>query len=558
MFRLGHHWRNLSIARRLYVVVGIMATLIAAELVTLRFAMHTLSAVRAFVVGEGLWSKAQKNAIFRLERFARSRSDVDYQAFLEYLKIPEGDRRARIELSKPNPDLAVVRAGFIQGRIHPDDVDPMIDLLRRFSWVSYLSHAIGVWTEGDHLVTEFQEVGETYRQLLLAPKPDRERISAIEDRIETLNRQLTAVESEFSDTLGEGSRWLESVVISILFLAVLLVETIGLTITIRTGRQISRELAEISDVAEAIGRGEHGRRVPVHSRDEIGKLADSVNFMGGMIGASHRDLEERVQERTIELEKAVRARDEFMSIVSHELNTPLAALRLQIQLRKKLLARDGAEGLGEEKLSLMLESDDRQVERVVRLVKEMLDVSRLNTGRFVLSKEKVDLSDLIRDTLQRFAGNFSASGNRVIAEIADGVEGEWDPFRIEQVVTNLLTNAMKYGLGRPITVRLAREADRAVLRVRDEGMGIAGADQTRIFRQFERAISANQISGLGLGLYIAKELVEAHGGAISVQSEPGQGAEFTVEFPFAPPIAGLRAGDEGAEGVPGKSKGRTT
>src|SRR5471030_1005868 len=116
-------WKNLSIAKKLYFVVGIMAVLICGELLTLRFAMGTLSAVRAFVGGEGLWSKAQKNPAFKLQRYGVTRNEIDFANFLEYLKVPEGDHRARIELGKAVPDLAIVRQGFLDGRIHPDDIE---------------------------------------------------------------------------------------------------------------------------------------------------------------------------------------------------------------------------------------------------------------------------------------------------------------------------------------------------------------------------------------------------------------------------------------------------
>lgn len=533
MTKFSDRWKNLSIAKRLYVVVGVMATLIAAELATLSFAMNTLSAVRAFVVGEGLWSKAQKNSIFRLERFARTRDEQDYQAYLAYLEIPEGDRRARLELEKPNPDMTVVRAGFIQGQIHPDDIDPMVNLIRRFSWVSFLRRAIEVWTEGDRLVAELKEVGEEYRGLILAANPDRARLRSVETKIGALNRQLTSVEAEFSDVLGQGSRWLERMVISLLFLAVLLVEAVGLTITIRTGRQISRELAEVSATAEAIGHGEHDRRVKIHSGDEIGKLAASVNVMGEMIQASHGDLERRVRERTLELEKAIRARDEFVSIVSHELNTPLSAMKLQIQLREKVLAKEeSAAPFSRDKILSMLQADSRQLDRLVRLVREMLDVSRLSAGRFTLSTEAVNLGDLVLDVIGRFSGNLAATGIVLETEIEPDVVGEWDLFRVDQIFTNLLTNAMKYGRNRPILVRVARSGDRAILAVKDRGLGIAPEDQARIFWQFERAITAEQISGLGLGLFIVKELVEAHSGTIVVRSDLGEGSEFIVELPL--------------------------
>jgi hypothetical protein len=344
------------------------------------------------------------------------------------------------------------------------------------------------------------------------------------------------IENDFSDTLGEGSRWLERMVISILFFAVLFVEAIGLTLTIRTGRQISRGLADVTAAAVAIGKGEYRRRLPKTSQDELGKLSDSINTMATLIQASTRDLERTVQERTFELQNALRARDEFVSIASHELNTPLSAIKLQIQFRKrKLLARPtgSVESAPTEKVLASLENDERQVNRIIRLVQEMLDVSRLSAGRFTLKKERVDLSAIVRETLQRFSSQISASGIQVETRLESDVFGEWDPFRLEQVFTNLLTNAVKYGEGRPISVRVARVEGRALLSVRDEGMGIAREDQARVFRQFERAYSADRISGLGLGLFIVKELVESHQGNVTLISEVGKGSEFRVDLPLA-------------------------
>jgi len=160
--KLLGRWRDLAISKKLLLVVGIMAALILGELLTLRFAMYTLSAARAFVGGEGLWSKSQKNATVSLLRYDRTKDEVDFAAFLSFLEVPEGDHRARLELLKPVPDLEIVRAGFLQGHIHPDDIQPMVDLLRRFYWIQYLARAIEVWTQGDELLAKLKEAGLAY------------------------------------------------------------------------------------------------------------------------------------------------------------------------------------------------------------------------------------------------------------------------------------------------------------------------------------------------------------------------------------------------------------
>src|SRR5581483_9051453 len=132
-------WKDISISRKLYTVVGIMGVLILGELFILSFAMGKLSGVRAFVGGESLWSKAQKNAVISLERFSASHDERDYQAFLRALEVPEGDHQARLELLKKSPDMEVIRQGFLKGGIPEADIAPMVDLIRKFHWVSYLS-----------------------------------------------------------------------------------------------------------------------------------------------------------------------------------------------------------------------------------------------------------------------------------------------------------------------------------------------------------------------------------------------------------------------------------
>jgi signal transduction histidine kinase len=240
-----------------------------------------------------------------------------------------------------------------------------------------------------------------------------------------------------------------------------------------------------------------------------------------------------------ELARAIRARDEFLSIASHELKTPLTTLKLQVQLRERALAAGNLSAFAPAALAKMVSSDARQVDRLTRLVDDMLDVSRLSSGGFALAiGEPVDLAAAVRDVLERSATELAAAGCRVTLDAPKAAPGMWDRCRIEQVVLNLLTNAMKYGRGKPIRCTVRAEEDRATLTVTDEGMGIAPADQRRVFQVFERAVLPTHVSGLGLGLYITRRIVEAHGGTIRVESERGAGATFTVELPTKSKIAG--------------------
>ncbi len=233
-----------------------------------------------------------------------------------------------------------------------------------------------------------------------------------------------------------------------------------------------------------------------------------------------------------DLKMAVRVRDQFLSIASHELKTPLTSLKLQTQMRRKLLNRYGLVPFTEEKLAGMFGDDEKQINRLARLVDDMLDISRLNAGKFSINYERVELTVLVKEIVDRMAAQFQGSGVTISLQAEGEVVGSWDRYRLEQVVINLLTNAIKYGAGKPVQINVSATAVSARIVIEDSGIGIAKQDCDRIFGQFERAISANEVSGLGLGLYIAKQIVDAHAGSIQVESEPGVGSRFTIELPF--------------------------
>lgn len=541
MKSLSNWWKSLSIANKLYLVFGIMAVLIVSELLTLQFAMRKLSAARAFVGGESLWSKAQKDAVFSLQRYAVTLNKKDYEAFLEHLKIPAGDHKARVELLKPSSDLEVIRQGFLEGGLHPDDIQPVVSLLRRFYWISYMSQAIAVWTQGDELLDQLRVAGQDLHRGVGAR--DAMLIARSLSRIKNLNDQLTPVEQEFSYVLGTGSRWLERVVNTLLFLAVLMVESFGLTTTFLTSRELSRGLNELTSASERVGRGDFKTKVAVRSSDEIGRLAVSINAMAELLEQSYSKLEERVRLRTAELEKlvkenerlyeearsAVEVRDEFLSIASHELRTPLTSLALQLQL-VALKSRSVKSETDLHILSEYSEKSLRSAKRLTQLLDELLDLTRLRLGKFEVKRERCDLASIVSDVAAALGFEAARKGSEIHLHVDGSVIGLFDFIRINQVVTNLLSNAIKYGDGKPISVWVNRAESRALIKVQDHGIGISPENQSRIFDRFERADGEALAHGLGLGLYIAKQIVDVHGGQIRVESEPGKGSVFTVEL----------------------------
>ncbi|MCW2271742.1 Sensor protein TorS [compost metagenome] len=233
-----------------------------------------------------------------------------------------------------------------------------------------------------------------------------------------------------------------------------------------------------------------------------------------------------------ELERAVQMRDDFMSIVSHEVRTPLNGLILETQLRKMHLARDNADAFTLDKMRAMVERDERQINSLIRLIEDMLDVSRIRTGKLSIRPSLFDLSQLVGGLIENFAAQAIAAQSSINFSAEAALSGVWDEFRIEQVVANLLTNALRYGAKSPVQVRTFEQQGMACIEVKDQGIGISEQNQQRIFQQFERVASSQSSAGLGLGLYISEQIVLAHGGSIGVHSIEGQGATFTVRLPL--------------------------
>ena len=241
----------------------------------------------------------------------------------------------------------------------------------------------------------------------------------------------------------------------------------------------------------------------------------------------------QLQLTQVELEHAVRMRDDFMSIVSHEVRTPLNGLILETQLRKMHLARDNAAAFTMDKMHAMVERDERQIQSLIRLIEDMLDVSRIRTGKLSIRPAQFDLTQTVAQLLQSFAAQISAAQSAVNFNPGPPVVGQWDEFRIEQVISNLLTNALRYGAKKPIDVSVYIDGDQAVIDVRDQGIGISEENQLRVFQQFERVSASHVTAGLGLGLFISEQIVAAHSGTITVQSALGEGALFRVCLPLA-------------------------
>lgn len=339
---------NISISRKLYFTIGFTALLVTIELCTLWFAITTLSAVRSYVSGEGLWSKAQKDAVMNLRRYAQTQDENDYEEFKRFLEVPYGDKAARLELMKSMPDFEKARQHFIQGRNHPDDVDGMINLLMRFHDVSYLKRAFTAWANAEPALEKLIVIGENLHDLV-AQGADQEEIQVLLKEVDHINVQLTGLEDNFSYTLGEGARWLEGLVLKVVMALSLTIGTATVLLSVSINRNLKRGVDAIIEGSARVGSGLLSERVQVFSSDEIGTVAMAFNEM------------------TATVERNKNARREFLLNMSHEVRTPMNAI---LGFSRHLIETEYNK---ERRLSLQLiiESGDRLLQALNKALEQL-------------------------------------------------------------------------------------------------------------------------------------------------------------------------------------------
>jgi signal transduction histidine kinase len=292
---------------------------------------------------------------------------------------------------------------------------------------------------------------------------------------------------------------------------------IGLFLATWLGQHISQPVAQLGSLANALGK-----RAPLAAfRSGIIEVDQVVKSLE--LASSELDRSEK------QLRGAIQLRDGFLSVASHELKTPLTSLQLQLQLNM-MRASENTDSSSAFHTGLKVTLG--QVERLIRLVNNLLDVTQITSGKMRMHLEPVDLAELANEIVSSFQFEVQKHRTSIQLEIQARPKACWDRGRVEQVLTNLVSNAIKYGEGRPAIVRIGALSDRAFIEVVDQGIGIHAEDLARIFERFERATSSSHISGLGLGLWITRRIVEQLGGKIGVQSVLNQGSAFTVELPL--------------------------
>lgn len=504
--------KDIPISRKLYLVVGVMALLIAVELFTLWFAITTLSSIRAFVGGEGLWSKAQKNAIYSLERFGRTRDQKDFTDFLSFMKVPQGDHKARVELRKPNPDLVIVRQGFLEGRNHPDDIDGMIKLIKRFHNISYINDAIVIWTTADAKSDQLMPIAERLQvEIMLG----HNKTDGILKEIEPINEELTVLEDQFSYTLGKGSRWLESLILKILLSVALTVEVSGLALSVMLSRGIVKGIGSIVSTSETVANGNFLEKAKVYSKDEIGQLAVSFN---NMIDQLQKKTNERLQAED-NLRKSNKELEQFAYVVSHDLREPLRTVTSYVQLLQARLTNRSDK---EEQEFMNFAVDGAS--RMDQLINDLLIYSRINPSQKEFTS--VDCSAIVATALASLDESIRKNKAEITVQPLPSVKS--NEFQMTQLFQNLINNAIKFhGPERPkVDISVEKHKNGWLFSIQDNGIGIDKKYAEKIFIIFQRLHAMNTYEGTGIGLAICKKIVENHGGKIWFESEVGKGTAF--------------------------------
>lgn len=504
-----------------------MALLIAMELGTLLFSIKTLSSVRAYVGAEGLWSKAQKNAAYSLQKYGRSKDENDFQAYKNYLSVPIGDSKGRRELAKANPDLDIARQGYLQGRFHADDVDGAIKLFLRFHNIYYIHKAIIIWGEGDSLMSGMMAIGNELHAEISSGASSPEKVNEILNRLDVVNQQLTVLEDDFSFTLGEGSRWLTNLVLKLLLSLVLTVEFCGLSITILVSRGITVGLKNINSSAEKIAYGDYTSRATVFSRDEIGTLANAFNSMTEKLQRNITALTDAETERSKMIADIVQRNnnlEQFSYIVSHNLRAPVAnILGLTDIMENSPIDKE------EEKAILeYLVTSAKKLDEVIRDINYILELKE-NVNE---KKVSVQFAEIIADIKISMAQIIEAEQVQIITDFEAVPEILTIKSYLYSIFYNLISNSIKYrqpGVAPVIRITATRIKNKIRISLKDNGLGIniekKGRDVFGLYKRFH-----NHVEGKGMGLFMVKTEVEALGGTINLVSEENKGTEFIIKF----------------------------
>lgn len=568
-------------------IAAVFTFLVAGLLVLANIGMDVLTSMRAYVGGEGLWSKAQKDSVHYLIRYGKTHSDDDYQRYLNSIAVPLADHDARMELQKARPDFGLVRRAFIGGRNHPDDVQGMIDLFRRYHFEPHIRIAIRMWTQGDEYLQELSRLGALIHDEISSPVSDAKRVDALLAQVDAINERFPQVEDDFSRSLGDAARYARLVVFNALVAGALLALCLGLLVCYRLLRRardaderyrhlfetasdaiviadqesgsivdanaklseltgiptaklvgtrqdhlFGKEIASVPgssplDTGEVVIRHVSGTSIPVDVRNNRGRLGNRVVEYSIV-----RDIRERRRfEEQIQEAARMESVGRLAGGIAHDFNNLLTVMAGQIQALKRLTTGETRE---------RVDNISNASERAANLVRQLLAFGRKQP----LRPQPLDVNQVIRSLKDMILGvlNEQIELHQELAPELSRVRA--DLHQLEQIILNLCTNArdaMPDG-GQVLIKTWNASKEYVGLEVADTGQGM---DETVLGRIFEPFFTTkSQGKGTGLGLATVYGTVKQSGGQISVRSKPGEGATFTILLPCSEDVTEALLEDE--------------
>lgn len=512
-------WKELSLLKKVYIFIIIMTILVAFELKVLFFAIETSAAIRAFVGGEGLWSKAQKDAVHSLHNYNQTRDPAFYQRFKELIQIPLGDKKARLELEKPNPNMEIVFKGFLQGQVHYQDIENMAQLIHRFRSASYIQDALSSWRQGDLYMDQLILEAAVLHDMI-SKKQSSQRRAAVLARINILNSNLTAVENRFSATLGEGARWLERQLFLGLLIVICTVVLTSNVLIFAFARSLVSTLREMIEIARQVGSGDFSKQIAIKSNDEIGQLAQSLNQMSQELRAN---IGERVQ-----AENANRIKSLFLAHMSHEIRTPLGAILGFTELLKE-------NNLSDEERQKNIEIIERTGQDLAKIINDILDITKVEADHLDIDEVSFSLPKLMSEVYELLNLKCIEKSIQLIFVQSGPIpyRMKTDPIRLRQIIMNVIGNAIKFTNHGKVTVTYRAYNGKLTFLVKDTGIGITKEQQHSLFQVFSQADNSitREFEGTGLGLVLSRRLARMLGGDVTLESsEFGQGSTFKIDI----------------------------
>src|SRR5208282_1350157 len=468
-----------GIARKFLLINLLPLSVVIVLTVVSVFTVNILSGLHAYVAGEGLYSKYQKDAVFYLQRYVAGGDESDYLRYFRDIRVPVGDDLARQELERLPPDTSGAATYFLQGQNAPADVPGLITSFIRFRRVPFVERAVQLWTDADALVEQLVIIGAAAHQQIAAGAMTPEEKQRTLQRIGALNDQLIGLENDFSRTLGEGFDLTSNLLFYAMIAIGVLMVALGFLLSRTVGRSIARGIGGLSQSVSRIAAGDFSARSAINSADELGELARGLNALASSIGRAHRELE-RARDAALQISLL---KSSFLANLSHEIRTPLHVVLGYADMIARELGDHPDPGLVGH-----VDTMRRAGQRLVDTIQGILDFSRIETGAFDLHPTPIDPGSLLERHVRDLEVVSSQKGLELECRIEEPAHTMimFDEYCLSRALTNLLSNAIKFTARGSVTARLFRADGALKIEVRDTGAGINPSYLPHLFEPFSQ------------------------------------------------------------------------